>query len=384
MTKRRDKGSGAVYRDDDRGGWKGRVTIDGKQYVRRGKTRAEVVDRLNELRRQDAAGDLSRDQTITVAQIVTRYVERTVPNRKAGRLAPRTVARYRWLAQTIVDELGKRRAAQLTTAHVEQMLDRLAGRGLSRDSLTKVLSLLRSALTESVRRREVAHNVAAAAELPGTIRANVPRRSLTPDAARRLLDELTDEPNGAMFALMLTAALRPGEAMGLYWDDIDGHLVNVTRGLQLDAAGRAEVVDDLKTAKARRTVEVPDRVAQMLERHRRDQIAQRLAATTWVDDRLVFASSVGTPLDPKRVRTQLAALCRRVGVSVDSPGGERPPTPNELRHTATSLLSDAGVPNEELADLLGHTTTQMVDRYYRHRLRPTVAVARTVDWATAQ
>ena len=41
-----------------------------------------------------------------------------------------------------------------------------------------------------------------------------------------------------------------------------------------------------------------------------------------------------------------------------------------------------GVSNEEIADLLGHTTTRMVDQIYVHRLRPTVDVAVTADWVT--
>ncbi|MDA8316364.1 MAG: tyrosine-type recombinase/integrase, partial [Actinomycetota bacterium] len=47
-------------------------------------------------------------------------------------------------------------------------------------------------------------------------------------------------------------------------------------------------------------------------------------------------------------------------------------TPYELRHSAASLLSDAGVPIETLADLLGHTSTQMLEAVYRHRVRKVV------------
>jgi len=38
-------------------------------------------------------------------------------------------------------------------------------------------------------------------------------------------------------------------------------------------------------------------------------------------------------------------------------------------------LSEAGVRNELLADLLGHVDTRMVERHYRHRLSDTVDVA---------
>jgi len=43
--------------------------------------------------------------------------------------------------------------------------------------------------------------------------------------------------------------------------------------------------------------------------------------------------------------------------------------------TVRRALSDAGVPNHELADLLGHTTARMVEVHYRHRLTETIDVA---------
>jgi integrase len=52
--------------------------------------------------------------------------------------------------------------------------------------------------------------------------------------------------------------------------------------------------------------------------------------------------------------------------------------PNILRHTAASLMADAGVPIEEVADQLGHHDTRMASLHYRHRIRPTVSGATTL------
>jgi integrase len=48
--------------------------------------------------------------------------------------------------------------------------------------------------------------------------------------------------------------------------------------------------------------------------------------------------------------------------------------PYLLRHSAVSLLLDAGAPIEEVADLLGDDP-QTLYRHYRHRIRPVVTVA---------
>ena len=42
-----------------------------------------------------------------------------------------------------------------------------------------------------------------------------------------------------------------------------------------------------------RDIEMPAELIAWLGEHRRDQIAERLAATSWKDERLVFASSSG-------------------------------------------------------------------------------------------
>jgi integrase len=64
------------------------------------------------------------------------------------------------------------------------------------------------------------------------------------------------------------------------------------------------------------------------------------------------------------VRRELAGICHAAGVPAVNP--------NELRHSAASILSDAGVPLEQIADMLGHTNTRMLDQTYRHRVRPVV------------
>ena len=46
--------------------------------------------------------------------------------------------------------------------------------------------------------------------------------------------------------------------------------------------------------------------------------------------------------------------------------------PHELRHSAASILSAAGVPLEHIADTLGHDGTRMTALVYRHAITPTI------------
>jgi hypothetical protein len=46
--------------------------------------------------------------------------------------------------------------------------------------------------------------------------------------------------------------------------------------------------------------------------------------------------------------------------------------PHELRHSAVSLLSAAGLRLEDIADIVGHSSTRMTAEVYRHHVMPTI------------
>lgn len=100
-----------------------------------------------------------------------------------------------------------------------------------------------------------------------------------------------------------------------------------------------------------------------LREHRPRQAAERLrAGSEWHYSGLVFTTDVGTPIDPSNLRRVTKALCGVAGVPQVSP--------NELgRHSAASLLYDAGMPLDQIADLFGHSSTRMLEAHYRHHVR---------------
>lgn len=402
---RREKGSGSVRPDTSRPGkwkgntwtgqWVGSVQVNGQRYYARGRTRTDVLAKLaqHQADARTSNGRPKADGRKTVGDVIDLYLERELPSltgHAGGPLAPRTIESYRWAGDTIKAEIGSVRLAKLTPDRIEQMLDKLSGRQpnpLGKSSLSKILNKLTQFLDLAVRREYVHRNAAEHAKLTPTATPPAERRALSPDAARKLLaalrepyvDEAGDtqiERNGVMFALCLRLGLRPGEAAAPWWDDVDldaaTPTINVTRGVRL-VRGTATISDDLKTVSSKRTLALPHDLADWLYEHRHSQITERLAAPRWHDDRLVFATPTGHVLDPKAVRTQLAAVCKRADVPKIAP--------NELRHSCASLLADEGVPHELIADLLGHVDTRMVQRTYKHRLRPVVDVAARATWA---
>ena len=369
---RRERGSGTIYFDAGRGRWVGAVTVNGKRRKVVAKTKTDASAALSKLVAARVTGSAVDDRVHTVAQAVETFLKRELPARTSHSrpLAPSTIERERWAANLIVAEIGKRKLTTLTVENVEAMLDNLAGRPMSAASLRKVRGTLQRVIASAIRRQKVSRNVALDAGITPSAGAARPRSALTPDAARTLLRVLRDERDGLMFALGLRVGLRPGEAAALTWPDVDGNVLHVRRGLRM-VNRRPVIVDDLKTTSSERSIELPPDLAEWVENHRRatfgDVIPLRL------DGVLMFPTSSGKPQQPSNVRRHLAAICERAGVPVV--------TPNELRHSCASLLSDSGVPNELIADLLGHTTTRMVELTYRHRLRPVVDVASRANWA---
>ncbi len=81
-------------------------------------------------------------------------------------------------------------------------------------------------------------------------------------------------------------------------------------------------------------------------------------------DDLVFTTTEATPIDPSNLRRQFARLTEDAGLGTWHP--------HELRHSAASILSAAGVPLEHIADTLGHDGTRMTALVYRHAITPTI------------
>jgi site-specific recombinase XerD len=102
-----------------------------------------------------------------------------------------------------------------------------------------------------------------------------------------------------------------------------------------------------------------------LRAHQERQEADRLkAGHRWRENGLVFASTVGTELNPRNV----SRLFRQILDAAGMIGKEW--TPREMRHSFVSLLSDSGVPIENISRLVGHSGTAVTEHVYRFQIRP--------------
>lgn len=174
--------------------------------------------------------------------------------------------------------------------------------------------------------------------------------------------------NEALYALMLSTGLRRGEALGLQWVDIDQEkgLLKIRR--QLKREGGALVTADTKTARSRRTVNLPPPMMRMLEDHRnRQMLESRSVGPTWEDSGFVFTSTLGTPIDPRNLYREFKHVMRNAGMGDWHP--------HELRHSAASLMLARGVKIQVVSEILGHSSIRMTADVYGHILDPDRKVA---------
>ena len=109
---------------------------------------------------------------------------------------------------------------------------------------------------------------------------------------------------------------------------------------------------------------LPQAVTEALREHRVRQEEERVAVGgLWSEHNLVFTTAVGTELDAANVRRSFRSICKAAGVGEDW-------TPRELRTSFVSLLSASGVPVEEIARLVGHSSSRTTETIYRKELRP--------------
>jgi integrase len=329
------------------------------------RTKIEVREKVKALLQKLERGVDLAQRPVTVADLIETWLAHGLNGRDA-----KTVTTNRYLAeQHIVPLIGRKSLRQLKASDVDRMLAAHRHR-LSTSTLQKVLAVLRRAIRWAQARDMVSRNVAALVTSP-TGGGGRPSKAMTLEQARSLLSVCDRHPLGAYVTLALLVGVRNEELRAVTWDlvDLDGDLEAVPPippSIRVWRSVRAG--GDTKTRLSRRTIGLPAQCVGVLAKHK----AQMAAAGLDVDTGLVFCSSTGTALDSANVRRSFRALCREAGLDPEEG------TPRELRHSFVSLMSEAGVPLEAIARVVGHSSTKVTELVYRKQLRPVLTEGTSV------
>jgi integrase len=382
MTKRRSRGDGGLYWSESRQRWMGEITIGydgrGKRIVRKAsdKTKGGALAKLKEIQRDHEDGLAIGPQNYTVADAVRDWLQFGLSARDEA-----TVTKLTSLANThVIPIIGARKIRQLSADDVDRWLAAESKR-VSTRTLQDVRSILRRAISRAQARDKVKRNVVLLCELPKG-RAGRPSKSLSLAEAAALLatagsPEFSSTWIGVYVILSLLTGARTEELRELRWDHVVAYDEVADKWWPITAAGwgyeqfaihvwrSVRATGDTKTRKSRRTIALPRRCVAAL---RAWQVRQTtgLAPAACKAVVLVFASTTGARLDKDTV---LRAFRNIIGAAGLDP---RRWTPRELRHTFVSVLSDDGMPIEQISQLAGHSETATTETVYRHQIRPVV------------
>jgi hypothetical protein len=206
VKRRRGRGDDGISWDKTNGCFVGTISLGfdgaGKRRRRtvRGKTKAEVKDKLKELRDEIRSG-IHTPATYTVEQCVRDWLE-------AVTFDPGTVASYRGQAEKwIYPKLGAIKLKDLKVTDADQFFTDL-GQVLSKRSLMMIKNTLRRSIRRAQKHDLIGRNVAELADLPDG-QPGRPSRAMTQDQAARVLDTAGGTPSG--YAQVVTISKRPGQ-----------------------------------------------------------------------------------------------------------------------------------------------------------------------------
>ncbi|UJW34215.1 site-specific integrase [Saccharothrix sp. AJ9571] len=268
----------------------------------------------------------------------------------------------------VISALGARQLRKLTAEDVDKWLAEKA-KTLSTRTLRDIRSILRRAVHRAQAREKVRRNVVLLCDVP-VGQEGRKSKALNFQQAKAVLAAADKSALRAYIVLSLLIGARTEELRPLTWSHVD-----LTGKPDADPPIPPHVMvwrsvrvhGDTKTRKSRRSLALPARCVEVLRiQERKQAFARTLAGDDWQENDLVFASAVGTELDAANVRREFRKVVKAAGLN------PKEWTPRELRHSFVSLLSDNGMPIEQISQLMGHNGTTVTELVYRHQLRPVV------------
>ncbi|MGA5322238.1 site-specific integrase [Streptomyces seoulensis] len=376
MPKRRSRGDGGLHWDDKRQRWIATASLgfdpSGKRIVKRasGKTKTEAKTKLKEVLRDYEDGLAIAPTSYTVKDAVTDWLAYGLAGRDKGTIETNMI-----LCNThVIPALGARKLRDLSADDVDKWLANKA-KVLSTRSLEAIRSCLNRAVKRAMARDKVKRNVVELCAVPAG-QPGRPSKSLTLAQAEAVLVAAEDSPLYAYFVVSLLTGGRTEEMRPLRWDHVDlvgdpDAVPEIPPHVAVWRSVRSS--GDTKTKKSRRTLALPGRAVDGLKIQWERQGWQRVAAgDQWQDNGLVFTSAVGTELDAANVRREFRKILAR---AAQMPGVELVPhewTTRETRTSFVSILSDRGIPLEEISRLVGHSSTAVTEEVYRKQIRPVI------------
>jgi integrase len=287
-----------------------------------------------------------------------RFVENWLNGKELAR-RPKTVIQYRQVVQQhILPFLGRMRLQEIQPVHIQKLYSIKKEEGRGARTIQLIHAILHNILKQAEREGILSHNSVDAVERPKVEQAEM--QILNEEQIRQFLSAASGSPFETVYYLALTTGMRASELLGLKWSDVDGKksTLFVHRQMQY-IAGQGYIFSQPKTQAGRRQIKVGASTLKELEAHRnRQSIQKSIAGERWQENDLIFPTTIGTPLDYKRVTKEFKRLLKRAGLPEIRF--------HDLRHTSLNTLMEMGLPVNTVQRRAGHTRASTTVDIYGH------------------
>jgi len=362
MSKRANL-EGSVFQTAS-GMWRGAIQTGNQGGKRKrvyvsAKTQREALQKIREIKR-------SLDQGVKVdgpRTLLSLWSDCWLENQKHS-LRAKSYTSYEYqLRQHIKPALGHLSLGRVQPQPIREFLRQKLEGGLSATTVNHFRVTLKVLLNAAVHDGMIARNPIVAVK---PIRA--PKRQpqvLDLDQAQIFMQSLQGGRLRALYLAAVGLGLREGEILGLRWCDVDLeegslHVRHALQRVRLpgEANTRLHLVEP-KSKRSRRKLFMPAVVRSALAGHKLQQDAERChAGDAWVDTDFVFATQIGTPLDPRNLLKDFKLKL----VSAGLPEMRF----HDLRHSAASLLVSQGADPRIVMETLGHSQISITMDLYGH------------------
>lgn len=274
--------------------------------------------------------------------------------RKELEVADASAGEYRRIAEGFMEALGRKwegkDVSQIGVAQASAWRDQTAAR-VSAGTCNKYLKILRGAWNQAAREGLVASNpFAAVRTLKARKTFETTRRAFTLDEMRRILAAADGEWRGIVLFGLYTGQ-RLSDITGLCWNQIDTaegavRFVTAKTGAVLDLPLAAPLVDWLGTVRVPKSSHAPlFPMASAATVSQNSKAFAKILVAAGLRKELPNHKGTGKGRNAKREASEVTFHC--------------------LRHTATSLLKNAGVSDVVARSIIGHQT-EAISRAYTH------------------
>jgi integrase len=365
MTKKRQRGNGegTVYprKNKDgkitsyRGSYWAQTTNGLKRKYISAPTKTEAMAKLRKELASSDDGLVFDTENLALGEYLDRWLNGSV----RGSVRQSTFDRYEIAVRVhIKPALGRIKLKKLAPAHVQGFYQDRLDAGLAPASVNKLHVVLHKALDQAVKWNMVPRNPTEVVRAPRSAPKEI--HPLSTEETRRLLEAARGNKLEALYVLAITTGMRQGELLALKWQDVDLENATISVRRTLTKSGGRLLLGEPKTKQSRRTIRLTEAAVRALHEHLDRQMdhMQRLGDLYW-DEGLVFASEVGTLINPTNLRKRsFAPLLKRARLPQIRF--------HDLRHTCATLLLSRNVHPKFVQELLGHANIAITLDTYSH------------------